>query len=319
MERRETGKGGERLTLWSPSSSVHGSLPPPHTHTPPPPQIIAGYTKHAEELVTSLRQEAKKQTDELIEIWESESKRRRGTAPGRSSGDAAGGGGAAAPAAEAAGGVATAAKSNGSAAGGGSSSGGSGVGASSATAADGEAKAKDATSTAGAVPSMDATNELAALPTTAVPGSLADPFDLVLRVTTGVYEGRVFRLKPRYRRAARWIGRSTGRKFKVHGMSLSEDSEVSTTHGRVDCMAVDDGPAGVKVHGIFITDMGSTNGTKINGEMIEEAIAVRLHSGDELIVGSNTMTVAVVPSSSVAEAGAAATKEHERESVEGEA
>ena len=43
--------------------------------------------------------------------------------------------------------------------------------------------------------------------------------------------------------------------------------------------------------------MGANFGTKINGEMIQEAIAVRLRSGDALIIGSNMMTVAVVPSS----------------------
>lgn len=264
-------------------------------------QIISGYTKHAEELVASLRQEAKKQTGELIELWEGESKRRRGSASGRPAMSAATG-----PFAGANVGASSAeqASKNGLEGRAGGNGGGDSGAKHSAQGegADGAAAAVEtglSAAGAGGVNAMDVV-----VPPSAVPGSLADPFDLVLRVTAGVYQGREFRLKPRYRRAARWIGRSTGRKFKVHGMSLSEDSEVSTTHGRVDCMTVNDGPADIKVNGIFITDMGSTNGTKINGEMIQEAIAVRLRSGDELTIGSNLMTVAVVPSSA---AGAAHT------------
>ena len=143
-------------------------------------QIIAGYTKHAEELVASLRQEAKKQTDELIELWEGENKRRRGCASGRPAMSTATGTFAGANGGASSADLQDASKNGLEGRAGGSGDGDSGVkqsaqgeGADSAA-----ATAETGFSTAGA----DGANAMdVAVPPSAVPGSLADPFDLVLR------------------------------------------------------------------------------------------------------------------------------------------
>jgi len=79
--------------------------------------------------------------------------------------------------------------------------------------------------------------------------------DLVLFAAEGFYEGQKWTLHPRNGQPPLWIGRSSGRKFKDHGVSLSKDSEVSTSHGKIEA-----------INGqVFYTDTGSTNGSIIQG------------------------------------------------------
>ena len=47
------------------------------------------------------------------------------------------------------------------------------------------------------------------------------------------YKGRTWTLHPRKGKPGRKIGRSTGKAFVADGISLPDDSEVSTTHGKV--------------------------------------------------------------------------------------
>jgi FHA domain len=69
-----------------------------------------------------------------------------------------------------------------------------------------------------------------------------------------MYVGNSWTLRPTPK-AACMIGRSTGKKFKEKGVSLSTDEEVSTTHGKVH----------VRGGKLYFTDTGSTNGSTVNG------------------------------------------------------
>lgn len=80
------------------------------------------------------------------------------------------------------------------------------------------------------------------------------------------------------------IGRSTGRPFVKMGVSLPEDPEVSTTHGKFEAR-------GGKV---FFADLGSTNGTSLNAEDLTPHVEYELRDGDKLRVGATKMAVTVM-------------------------
>jgi hypothetical protein len=143
----------------------------------------------------------------------------------------------------------------------------------------------------------------------------------------------VWTLHPRTGKVGRKIGRSTGKAFVLDGISLSEDSEVSTTHGKVSvhhvcapcvCIVVHHecacvcvllatcslrkGPAFVCVSlarppspqidildgRCQYTDMGSTNGSMLNGVDLPSNVPTVLSTGDLLKVGSTCMKVKLV-------------------------
>ncbi|CAM9308312.1 unnamed protein product [Phaeothamnion confervicola] len=78
---------------------------------------------------------------------------------------------------------------------------------------------------------------------------------MTVTVLNGPHKEAVFSLRPRAGEPAP-VGRSTGKRFKERGVSLPQDSEVSTTHGRFEALAGG---------GFCFTDTGSTNGSSVDG------------------------------------------------------
>ena len=81
-------------------------------------------------------------------------------------------------------------------------------------------------------------------------------WNVVLVVKAGPYVDGKFTLVQSKTRREFIVGRSTGKKVKDHGVSLPQDPEVSTVHGRIECRA--DGK-------VYFEDLGSTNGSYVNG------------------------------------------------------
>ena len=66
------------------------------------------------------------------------------------------------------------------------------------------------------------------------------------------------------------VGRSTGADLRI------EDDRVSRLHARVE----------MRDDGVYVEDLGSRNGTELNGERVESA---KLRVDDEVTVGSATL------------------------------
>jgi hypothetical protein len=114
----------------------------------------------------------------------------------------------------------------------------------------------------------------------------------LLCTTKGPYHDQAFHLnvvpgKPCF------VGRSRGVKFKRNGVSLPQDLEVSTTHGKIQASA--DGTT------VTFEDCDSTNGTRINGEPLPPKDPRVLSNGDELVIGSNSFVVTSLPESDIDE------------------
>lgn len=107
--------------------------------------------------------------------------------------------------------------------------------------------------------------------------------EIVLTVESGPHEGEVFRLQPFAGICP--IGRSTGKRYRERGVSLPNDPETSTSHAKVRVMQGK----------IMYTDVGSTNGTFINGESVEQNESYELSNGMELGIGACRIRVALVP------------------------
>ena len=84
--------------------------------------------------------------------------------------------------------------------------------------------------------------------------------------------------------AACFVGRSGGKKFREKGISLPKDNEVSTTHAKIE----------LKNDEIVLVDVGSTNGTSVDGEPIEEGKPHPLAAGNTVVFGASTFTVSEI-------------------------
>jgi len=108
---------------------------------------------------------------------------------------------------------------------------------------------------------------------------------LLLKCNTGPHIGQKFRLELADGKEEDTfkVGRSTGRAFKEKGLSLYKDKEVSTAHGKFE----------IKNNAAFYIDTKSTNGSSLNGKMIEAQQPVRLKEGDLLSLGGTELFINV--------------------------
>lgn len=106
-------------------------------------------------------------------------------------------------------------------------------------------------------------------------------------IVSGPYIGKFFILKPTSRSAC-LIGRSTSKKFKDKGISLSKDGEISTSHGKIEKIDND----------YYYIDTGSTNGSKLKESGYEipshEPILLPKISITELIIGASTLQIQIL-------------------------
>ena len=103
-----------------------------------------------------------------------------------------------------------------------------------------------------------------------------------IAVVEGVHKDASFNFK-RTQRLTVMIGRSTGKRFKKSGVSLFKDSEVSTTHGKIHIVKGD----------LCFSDLGSTNGSFLNGGALEARHPYVINNGDVLKLGQSHLKVSV--------------------------
>jgi hypothetical protein len=77
------------------------------------------------------------------------------------------------------------------------------------------------------------------------------------------------------------IGRSKIKKFRETGLSLPKDGGVSTKHANVV----------LREGRLWYTDLGSSNGTELNGAEVPEHTEVELEDGAVLAIGDTQLTV----------------------------
>mmetsp|Transcript_49978 Transcript_49978/g.98737 ORF Transcript_49978/g.98737 Transcript_49978/m.98737 type:complete len:218 (+) Transcript_49978:147-800(+) len=77
------------------------------------------------------------------------------------------------------------------------------------------------------------------------------------------------------------IGRSKGKKFLTGGISLPKDGGVSTSHAKIE----------LREGRLLYTDLGSSNGTWLNGSEVKEHSAMELSCGDILLVGNTELNM----------------------------
>jgi len=80
-----------------------------------------------------------------------------------------------------------------------------------------------------------------------------------MEATSGPHSGITYTLT--VGSTACFVGRSSGKKFREKGISLPKDNEVSTTHAKIE----------LQRDAVVLVDVGSTNGTTLDGEAVEEA------------------------------------------------
>lgn len=112
---------------------------------------------------------------------------------------------------------------------------------------------------------------------------------LNLKIVAGQHMGQKFRLEvpPGKTEEVFKVGRSTSKVYRERGISLYKDKEVSTAHARIE---IRNGQA-------FYVDTHSTNGSSINGQMIEVNTPLRLNDGDVVGIGGSEVSVTITSSS----------------------
>mmetsp|Transcript_45107 Transcript_45107/g.54649 ORF Transcript_45107/g.54649 Transcript_45107/m.54649 type:complete len:178 (+) Transcript_45107:146-679(+) len=109
------------------------------------------------------------------------------------------------------------------------------------------------------------------------------PTSINIEIISGPHKGTAFNVKPKSRYPC-FIGRSTGKKFRERGVSLPDDSEVSTTHAKLE----------LKRGKFYFVDTGSTNGSLREGQPIEAGDPVLLEDGLTVQVGGSEMRITLV-------------------------
>mmetsp|Transcript_27145 Transcript_27145/g.30441 ORF Transcript_27145/g.30441 Transcript_27145/m.30441 type:complete len:311 (-) Transcript_27145:386-1318(-) len=114
------------------------------------------------------------------------------------------------------------------------------------------------------------------------------PDTIHIDVLDGFYGGTFYDLQPKSRIHA-WVGRSQGKKFKQKGISLPKDLEISTTHGRFGYSS-----RATSGSGFSYTDVGSTNGSRLNGSCCEPNVSYALTTGMEILIGETLLKVTLL-------------------------
>jgi len=110
------------------------------------------------------------------------------------------------------------------------------------------------------------------------------PIYILIDIISGPHKRSQFKLQPRPRKPC-FVGRSTGKKFRERGVSLPEDSEVSTTHGKFETKP------GIGSGKFFFVDTCSTNGSLYEGKDLDPATPLHLEEGMQITVGKTTMKI----------------------------
>lgn len=108
---------------------------------------------------------------------------------------------------------------------------------------------------------------------------------VIVIIESGPHSSATFSIRPGSTKATyAYVGRSTGKKFRVGGLSLPKDLEVSTTHGHF--MSSKDGR-------VYFVDTGSTNGTFHNEEQLEEGAPLEVKDGMKIRCGASLFRIGV--------------------------
>eukprot|EP00937_MAST-01D_sp_MAST-1D-sp2_P001201 g1201.t1 len=110
---------------------------------------------------------------------------------------------------------------------------------------------------------------------------------VTLHVTQGPYAGQVFRVVVRERETRCTqvrLGRAKTRWTRKCGVCMPDDDELSSSHARLKY--------GVGNRVLFV-DVGSTNGSEVDGRDAEEDVQVELKTGSTLRLGLALMTVTI--------------------------
>jgi len=114
----------------------------------------------------------------------------------------------------------------------------------------------------------------------------------MVEIIRGDYVGKIYEFDQLMTEAA-MVGRSRGKKILKHGISLPKDPEVSTTHGKFLAKASNSRGSNttIPLASFWYVDDGSTNGSMINGQLIESHVEIPLESGMQIQVGGTIMLV----------------------------